>query len=530
VAKRPCRLTGLRTTIVLAAFVIFAAGAADTALAQTPPELKFLNNPLAKRAIHEGKEERAECRRELEQDESQQAFSGDVKDVETATTTVFVLLSGDQEARSIEFLPEVPAAGSEVTAAGRSGLSTSSYKQIVSQNRLFVQAEAARSGQSASSIKPSEVKAFNLTFLICSNSKSPGLGYYLPHNEIPVEWASFTGQLVVRDSANSQIGPGTVALQLIRPALGYERTYFTWIMVIALLLALIFLVVMYLRIEGDRRDKRGKLNKDLTFDFKTGLVIPTTAGAAIIGTLLTTTILPSDPFFMSRGQYATLNAVFVLVAALAGIVYTNKKKGWIFVIGAGLALGAGVGEAIAILFILKEMAFQGSLPARSAYILLFAVLGILIVVTVLALNKVASEINKPGRSAAKYPIPEEEIEYVTISRGEDGGPKDAKEEVINNQDAYKSFFDGSPPNTPDVNWEEEMIVAVALGQPSSGGYSVEITSIRLHTIGLMQGSVEIRYVEKVPSGVSTGPKTRPYHAVKCQRVGYRYYFIHTTDR
>jgi hypothetical protein len=125
--------------------------------------------------------------------------------------------------------------------------------------------------------------------------------------------------------------------------------------------------------------------------------------------------------------------------------------------------------------------------------------------------------------------PIEDIEYVTLSQGEDDGPEAAKEEVINNQDAYTTFFDGSPPNTPDVNWEEEMVVAVALGERSSGGYSVEITNIKHHTTGLTQGSVEIRYVERVPSGVSTDPITCPYHAVKCQRVDYRYDFIHATD-
>jgi hypothetical protein len=125
--------------------------------------------------------------------------------------------------------------------------------------------------------------------------------------------------------------------------------------------------------------------------------------------------------------------------------------------------------------------------------------------------------------------PIEDIEYVTISQGEDDGPKAAKEVVINDLDAYAAFFDGSPPNTPDVNWEEEMVVGVALGERTSGGYSVEITSIRHHTIGLMQGSVEIRYVERVPSGVSTDPITCPYHAVKCQRVGYRYDFMKETD-
>ncbi len=385
----------LRSAVALAVSVILVAGTADIALAQTSPELEFLNDPLTKIAKHGDQEARAKCEQEF-----QQEFS---TDVETATATVFVLLSGDQEATSIEFLPEVPAAGSEVPVAGSDGLTTSSYNKLITDNRLIVLPEAAKNEQPGLSIKPSEVKAFNLTFLICSNSKSPGFWYYVWHNEIPIEWANFAGQLVVRDSANSQIGPGTVALQLIRPELGYERSNFTWIMVIALLFAVIFLVVMYLRIEGNREVKKEKLNKDLTFDFKTGLVIPSTAGAAIIGTLLTTTILPSDTFVMPKGQYATLNAVFGLVAVLAGIVYNNSRKGWIFVIGAGVALGAGVGEAIVILFLLKEMAFQGSLPASSAYIVQLALLVILFVITFLALKNVRSEINKPGRSAPEYP-------------------------------------------------------------------------------------------------------------------------------
>jgi len=382
---------GLRSAVALAVSVLFFAGAADTALAQTSPELEFLNDPLSKRAKHGDQEARAECPQE---------FS---RDVETATATVFVLLSGNQEATSIEFSPEVPAAGSEVLAAGSSGLSTSSYNQLVTENRLIVQAEAAKNEQPGLSIKPSEVKAFNLTFLICSNSESPGFWYYVGHNEIPVEWASFAGQLVVRDSANAQIGPGTVTLQLIRPALGYERTHFKWIIVIALLSAAIFLVVILLRIEGNRGDKDEKLKKDLAFDFKTGLVIPSTAGAAIIGTLFTTTILPSDTFFMSKGQYATLNAVFGLVAVLAGIVYNNSKKGWIFVIGAGVALGVGVGEAIVILFLLKEMAFQGSLPGKGAYMVQVVLVVALGAIIYLALERVRTEINKPGRSAVEIP-------------------------------------------------------------------------------------------------------------------------------
>jgi hypothetical protein len=284
---------------------------------------------------------------------------------------------------------------------GRSGLSSKSYEKLITQNRLFVQAEAAKNEQRGPSIKKSEVKAFDLTFFICSNSKAPGWWYYLKNTEIPIQWSSFAGQLVVRDSANAQISPGTVALQLVRPALGYERTYFIAIFVIALLWSVVLLVGMYLLIDSNRGDK---LKKDFAFDFKTVLIIPSTATAAILGTFVTTTILPSDTFFMPKGQYAALNVLFGLVAILAGIVYNNRRKGWIFLIGAGVALGAGGGEAIAIWFVLKEMAFQGSLPPGSTIIVQLALAVVWLVITFLAVEKVVTEINKPGRLAAEYPL------------------------------------------------------------------------------------------------------------------------------
>jgi hypothetical protein len=82
----------------------------------------------------------------------------------------------------------------------------------------------------------------------------------------------------------------------------------------------------------------------------------------------------------------------------------------------------------------------------------------------------------------------EDIEFVTIAQGEFEGPKAAKEEVIKNQDAFAAFFEGSPPNTPDVNWNEEVVLVVALGERTGGGYSVEITNIVPETIGIMGAS------------------------------------------
>jgi hypothetical protein len=118
-----------------------------------------------------------------------------------------------------------------------------------------------------------------------------------------------------------------------------------------------------------------------------------------------------------------------------------------------------------------------------------------------------------------------DIEFTTVAQGEYDGPHTAKEEVIRSLDDYSAFFDGSPPNNPDVDWEKEVILAVALGERRSGGYSVEITKIILHLVGIRQGFNDISYVETTPSGITTDALTYPYHAVKCQREGSRYAFI-----
>lgn len=117
------------------------------------------------------------------------------------------------------------------------------------------------------------------------------------------------------------------------------------------------------------------------------------------------------------------------------------------------------------------------------------------------------------------------IEFTTVTQGEYGGPQTAKEAVILSQDDYSAFFNGSPPNNPDVDWTNDVIIAVALGERRSGGYSVEITEIILHLVGLRQGFNDVSYVEKTPSGITTDALTYPYHAVKCRREGSRYAFF-----
>ena len=352
--RRSHRPSVLVFVVALALSGTTFAGAADAALAQTSPELEFLNGPITKWTKQGDEVARAECSPPFD------AY------VETATATAFVLLSGSQEATDVKFETEVPAAGGAAPAVG--SLSVYSYEQLVARNQLFVDAEPTENERPDDSVQPSEIKAFALTFYVCSDSKAPAWWYYVSSDSVPIEWSNFPGQLVVRSTGDLRIGPGTVALQLNRPAPGYDGAHFRaifWISVVTAVVGAAALLFI----------GRNRLPVKVPKDWKTGLVIPSTAGTAVLGTLVTATILPSDTFFMSKGQYATLNALFGLIVLFVGLMFNNYRNRRLLLIGAGIALGAGTGEAFTIGFVLKEMAFQGSLPGPVTLLQIALLLG-----------------------------------------------------------------------------------------------------------------------------------------------------------
>jgi hypothetical protein len=350
----PHRLAAFAFAVALALCGLTFAWSAEAALAQTSPELEFLNGPITQRATQGDQGALDRCPPQFD------AYA------ETASATAFVLLSGAQDATDVEFETEVPSAGSTEPDADE-GFAADSYEQLVVSNRLTVDPDPAPNERDDLSVQPSEVKAFVLTFSICSDSRAPAWWSYIWRDSVPVEWSNFSGQLVVSSTGDPRITPGTVPLQLNRPAPGHEGTTFSVIFLIFVVSAGVMALVLLLVGRGGRHDNTPK-------DWRTGLVIPSTTGAAVLGTLFTATILPSDTFFMSKGQYATLNALFGLTVVFVGLLYGNVRRRSTLLIGAGIALGAGTGEALTAGFILREMAFQGSLPVPYTLVLQIALL------------------------------------------------------------------------------------------------------------------------------------------------------------
>jgi hypothetical protein len=102
-----------------------------------------------------------------------------------------------------------------------------------------------------------------------------------------------------------------------------------------------------------------------------------------------------------------------------------------------------------------------------------------------------------------------------IDRGQYGDIVEGTQTVLRDEEVYASFWErlhadrGSVPERPSVDFDEEVVVAVVLGQRSSGGYSVAIDEALANDAG---SQILVRFTETVPGdecGV-TQALTSPY--------------------
>lgn len=114
-----------------------------------------------------------------------------------------------------------------------------------------------------------------------------------------------------------------------------------------------------------------------------------------------------------------------------------------------------------------------------------------------------------------------QVEYQTVSKGYYSGHKQPAYYVIRNEDEWAEVWNQhqsiSSPQLPPpkVNFSESTIIAVFMGEFSTGGYGIEITEI-LDT----NRSVVVE-VEKTHPGkgcVVTMALSQPYHVVRTEKI------------
>ena len=104
------------------------------------------------------------------------------------------------------------------------------------------------------------------------------------------------------------------------------------------------------------------------------------------------------------------------------------------------------------------------------------------------------------------------VSFTTIARGQQSGV-DARSAVLIQDEARLKAQGIRPQQAVDFN--RESVVAVYMGEQKTGGYSVEITSVKLEGGKLV---VTVKQNRPSPGAMVTQALTQPYHAVKIPKV------------
>ena len=113
------------------------------------------------------------------------------------------------------------------------------------------------------------------------------------------------------------------------------------------------------------------------------------------------------------------------------------------------------------------------------------------------------------------------IEFETLAKGGYGRIEESVNLVIKNYEKWDSLWSKvyetriPKPELPEVNFEEEMILAVFMGYHPTGGYSVSIENIIEKEERLI---VEKKVVTPGPDDMVTNAITHPFHIVKTKKT------------
>ncbi|NMG83356.1 MAG: protease complex subunit PrcB family protein [Methanosarcinales archaeon] len=131
-------------------------------------------------------------------------------------------------------------------------------------------------------------------------------------------------------------------------------------------------------------------------------------------------------------------------------------------------------------------------------------------------NDVNDSINKTNNLLNDTTVKEKEIPFETVSKGVDSGHKERKKYTITDNSDWMNLWDIhiSPP-LPEVDFNQEMIIAVFYGTIASGGYTTKITKVIENKTNLV---VFIKEIIPGKSCIVSAGETSPYHIIKIQKV------------
>lgn len=130
--------------------------------------------------------------------------------------------------------------------------------------------------------------------------------------------------------------------------------------------------------------------------------------------------------------------------------------------------------------------------------------------------------------AQPAPTPSQDLSFTTIVKNGISGHMKAERKVITTAADYTAWFSpNTAPASPSVDWKNEDVLAVSMGQEPSTGYAVEIVRVEYMTIGITGGTafVHVKETKPAPGAIVGFVVTSPTHVVKLSKKAANYVFV-----
>jgi hypothetical protein len=99
--------------------------------------------------------------------------------------------------------------------------------------------------------------------------------------------------------------------------------------------------------------------------------------------------------------------------------------------------------------------------------------------------------------------------------------------VIQDSTDYATFFGGTPPTTPTIDFTKQDLIAVGMGNEPSGGYSIGVNRVEVRTSGFTAGFGYVYVGQHTPiPGVTYSPNpTQPFQVIALPKGASVYNFV-----
>lgn len=119
------------------------------------------------------------------------------------------------------------------------------------------------------------------------------------------------------------------------------------------------------------------------------------------------------------------------------------------------------------------------------------------------------------------PPPMQALSFSTLQRGSNSGVAERKAVLLTDESGWKSNWAQASarqvpaPEAPALDFSQQSVVAVYMGEQRTGGYSIEITGVELVNGTL---KVTVKQSRPAPGAIVTQALTQPFHMVRIPKV------------